>query len=150
MAAVALDLESQLNLLRDSQEVVELVAAHDGVVACDAVDRGLYWLHLRPATAVAESYYVRIVWERYPAAPPSVKFADAIGGRLDLTSAWPIIPGYRPGSFDICQPFTAEGFLIHAEWRQGPDRWPSTGNPFLWVTEILQRDLDHRYQGRSG
>ena len=34
--------------------------------------------------------------------------------------------------------------------QQGPDRWPSTGNPFLWVTEILQRDLDHRYQGRSG
>lgn len=93
---------------------------------------------------------MRVAWERYPAAPPSVKFADAIGGRLDVTSAWPMIPGYRPGSFDICQPFTAEGFAIHAEWQQGPDRWPAAGNPFLWVAEILQRDLDHRYQGRSG
>jgi hypothetical protein len=150
MATVALDLESQLNLRRDSLAVVEFVTGRDGVVACDAVDRGLYWLVLRPANDVEENYCVRVAWERYPSAPPSVKFADAIGGRLDLTSAWPIIPGYRPGSFDICQPFTAEGFTVHAEWQQGPDRWPSTGNPFLWVTDILQRDLDNRYQGRSG
>jgi hypothetical protein len=104
---------------------------------------------LAPPAPAQERFYVRIAWSRYPHAPPSVKFADAIGGRLDLSSAWPLIPGYRPGAFDICQPFTAEGFSVHPEWANGAEAWQGTGNPFLWVADILIRDMHTKYGGRS-
>lgn len=78
-----------------------------------------------------------------------MKFASAVRGSLEKTSAWPLISGYRPGSFDICKPFTAEGFGLHKEWQNGPEAWPITGNPFLWVAQVLQNDLDEHYGGRS-
>jgi hypothetical protein len=31
----------------------------------------------------------------------------------------------------------------------GPTAWPTTGNPFLWVVETLQEDLDTGYVGRA-
>jgi len=149
-AIVPIDLESQLALGRDSPDVCKEVRGRAGVIACDASDRGVYWLVLHPRRDPAEDYVVRIHWETYPHAPPSVKFATAIGGRLEVTSAWPLISGYRPSSFDICQPFTREGFALHPEWQTTTERWPVTGNVFLWVAQILQRDLDTRYEGRSG
>lgn len=146
-----IDLETQLNLLQDSQAVAAYVTENDGAIVCDCSDRGIYWLTLRPRSSPSERYAIRVAWERYPQAPPSVKFSTEINGRLDVTSAWPLIEGYRPGSFDICRPFTAEGFTIHPEWRTNAERWPADGgNPFLWVATILQIDLDNRYQGRSG
>jgi hypothetical protein len=148
---VPIDLETQLNLLQDSPAVAEFVVDNDGAIACDCGDRGVYWLALRPRSTPSERFVVRVAWERYPPAPPSVKFATEINGRLDVTSAWPLIEGYRPGNLDICRPFTAEGFNTHPEWRTNAERWPADGgNPFLWVTTTLQFDLDNRYQGRSG
>lgn len=145
-----IDLESQLNLREDSEAVVELLWQYGGAVACSFNDRGTYWLVLRPRTAPAEQFVARVVWSRYPHDPPSVKFATAINGSVSSTNAWPLIDGYRPGSFDICQPFTSEAFAVHPEWRRSAEQWRSTGNPFLWVADILQRDLNTRYQGRSG
>jgi hypothetical protein len=146
-----IDLETELNLRQDSQAVAAFVADNDGVIAGDCRDRGIYWLSLRPRSAPHERFVVRIGWERYPPAPPSVKFATEMNGRLDVTAAWPMIEGYRPGSFDICRPFTAEGYNIHPEWRTSAERWPADGgNLFLWVAQTLQFDLDNRYQGRSG
>jgi hypothetical protein len=44
---------------------------------------------------------------------------------------------------------TAEGFALHTEWQSGPDAWPAEGNPFLWLAEMLQYDLDNSYMGRA-
>jgi len=144
-----IDEESRLNLEADDAAVAEFLAAFDGeLVRTDAAD-GIYWVRLCPQAATQETYVARVAWTRYPQAPPSVKFADCVGGSLTVTRAWPVMAAYRPGSFDICKPFTAEGFALHAEWRTGPQAWPTTGNPFLWVVSQLQDDLNHRYQGRS-
>jgi hypothetical protein len=146
-----LDFESQLNLLHDSQEATSLLLSRGGTISCDRDERSVYWLCLRPASEPSERYVVRLAWDRYPHDPPSVKFATDIRGQLDSTGAWPIIAGYRPGNFDICQPFTKEAFAIHPEWKDGPERWPANGrNPFLWVVVTLQNDFDNRYEGRSG
>ena len=45
-------------------------------------------------------------------------------------------------------PFTAEGFAVHPDWAQTKEAWTGTGNPFVWVAETLQGDLNNRYQGR--
>ena len=112
----------------------------------DGSNPDVYWLKLRPK-ATTESFFVRIGWERYPGSPPSVLFADSIGGSTTIKTAWPVVPGYRAG-VDICSPFTKEGYITHPEWvAQYP--WPTTGNPFLWVAEILQGDLGRRYGGRA-
>jgi hypothetical protein len=143
------DQESLLNLATDEVAVEAFLAGNGGHLTRDDTDTGMYWLRMRPASMPTETYYVRLAWSAYPHEAPSVKFANAVGGSLTVTSAWPVIPGYRPTSFDICKPMTAEGYGLHAEWRSGPDAWPTTGNPFLWVAEILQYDLDNHYGGRS-
>jgi hypothetical protein len=145
------DVETKLALETDEPTVREVVEEHGASLLSDGGDPSVFWLTLSPPKAPAEEYFVRIAWEGgYPHAAPSVKFADAVGGRLDLSSAWPVIPGYRPGDHDICQPFTAEAYRVHPEWAGGPEAWPSTGNPFLWVVERLLGDMVERYQGRSG
>lgn len=146
-----IDFESQLNLAHDSREVAETLLEHDGSIACEVSERSVYWIGLRPVSAPEDRFTVRVAWDRYPQAPPSVKFARWIGGGLTDSSAWPLITGYRPGSFDICKPFTKEAYEIHPEWRSGPERWPAEGeNVFLWVALILQSDLDTAFEGRSG
>lgn len=142
--------ESKLSLEHDLPAVVEHLATRDGKVEADSEEEGVYWLTLHPLSASDETYFVRVAWTEYPLEPPSVKFADGVEGRLDVTRAWPMVPGYRPGNFDICQPFTAEGFVAHPEWRTSAEAWTGSGNPFLWVATTLQNDLDNRYQGRSG
>lgn len=143
------DQETLLNLAADEVAVAAFLADNEGHLTRDPADKGVYWLQMRPAGTPSEIYYVRVAWSAYPHGAPSVKFAVCVGGSVSVTSAWPLIPGYRPASFDICKPFTAEGYALHAEWRTGPDAWPTTGNPFLWVTETLQYDLDNHYSGRS-
>jgi hypothetical protein len=143
------DQESLLNLAADEVAVSAFLAGNGGHLTRDGADTAVYWLRMRPASAPSEVYYVRVAWSAYPHEAPSVKFADSIGGSLTVASAWPVIPGYRPASSDICKPMTAEGYALHAEWRTGPDAWPTTGNPFLWVAEMLQYDLDNHYGGRS-
>jgi hypothetical protein len=142
------DLESQLNLRADAKAVAKLLAKHGGRLVADAEDAGTYWLEMHPCSVPAETYVARVQWTRYPGSPPSVKFATEVGGRVDALTAWPVVPGYRPTAFDICMPFTAEGFTVHPEWTTSKEAWSGSGNPFLWVAETLQRDLNNRYQGR--
>jgi hypothetical protein len=153
-----IDLESELRLVEDAVDVAAFLADNGGTVtpgwtrpAADpdpADEPGVYWLTLRPRSAPTEQYYARVAWSRYPGAPPSVKYATGVRGRLDVTSAWPNVAGYRPGNADICADFTKEGYEAHPEWvAQRP--WQTTGNPFLWVAQILQGHLDRSYSGRA-
>jgi hypothetical protein len=144
-----IDIETRWRLEADVAAVAAFLAENDGAVEADSVEQGVYWLTMRPRTVPPERYYVHVAWERYPGAPPSVGFATAIGGELNVTSAWPLVPNYRPPSFDICMPFTKEGFALHSEWAGGREAWQTTGNPFLWVVELMQDHLDRLYQGRS-
>lgn len=140
--------DTLLTLDADEEAVVALLDDCGGLLLREEDDPSVFWLQMRPASALQETFYVRLGWTQYPDAPPSVRFHASIGGRFDLRSSWPIIPGYRIDAWDICKPFTAEGYRVHSEWTQGPHAWNSSGNPFLFVVETLQSDLDHRYGGR--
>jgi len=146
-----IDEESRLNLNDDRTAVEEFLADFGGELLQrpEDVEAGVYWLKLHPRNAPQETYVARLAWTRYPDTAPSVKFADGVGGSLGVVNAWPNCNGYRPGNFDICKPFTAEGFVVHPEWRTGQYAWRTTGNPFLFVVAQLQDDLNHRYQGRA-
>lgn len=144
-----IDAETKLNLEADDSAVRTFLEEHDGRLDRDPDHSTVYWATLRPRSAPQEQYYVRVAWSSYPHAPPSVKFADRIGGDLSVTGAWPIIPGYRVAAFDVCKPFTAEAFGWHPEWSAGSDAWRSSGNPFLWVVSTVQHDFDTAYGGRS-
>src|SRR5439155_26633189 len=71
---------------------------------------------ISPSAAPAERFQARLVWSKYSDEPPSIKFRDPETGRLDVTRAWPIVRGFRPGSFDTCVNWSAEGFQLHPEW----------------------------------
>ena len=149
-----IDEESALNLDADEVAVEAFLAENDGHLLRDdrldgGGDRGVYWAMFRPRSVPTENFFARVEWFSYPYAPPSVKFATAVRGRLDQTNAWPMMTGYRPSSFDICRPMTKEGFLVHPEWAQGSTAWPTEGNPFLWVVQMIQFHFDNDYQGRS-
>lgn len=144
-----MDLESTLALAHDVPDALAFLEANDGTLQQDAAELGVYWAAMRPRSTPSERYYVCIRWTIYPHAPPSVKFATSVGGSLMDTSAWPVIPGYRAGNLDICKPFTAAGFMTHPEWRTGSEAWQSSGNPFLWVVQVIQDDLDTKYGGRA-
>ncbi len=145
---MSLDLESELNLQADAKATAALLKQHGGRLHAEPDDPGTYWLEMAPASHPGEAYFACVAWRTYPGAPPSVKFATEVGGRLDVTSAWPTVPGFRPTVFDICMPFTEEGFNVHSEWRTSAEAWKDTGNPFLYVASTLQRLLDTRYSGR--
>lgn len=143
------DLETQLSLDQDESAACEAASEQGATLEHDETEPHVYWLTMHPRTAPSETFFARIAWRRYPHDPPSVKFADSIGGRLDCTSAWPVIPGYRPSAFDICQPFTAEAYGVHPEWVSGPEAWQARGNPFLWVVSLLLHGMSDQFQGRS-
>ena len=145
---MSLDLESKLNLQADAKAVAALLKQHGGRLHADADESGTYFMEMVPADDASEIYIARVAWTTYPGAAPSVKFATEVGGRLDVPSAWPTVPGFRPTAFDICMPFTAEGFNVHPEWRTSAEAWKENGNPFLFVASTLQRLLDTRYSGR--
>lgn len=143
------DHETLLNLADDEAAVAAFLVGSGGRLDRDAADPATFWLTTTPVSAPRETYYIRVTWSAYPHQPPSVKFADALGGSVTVTRAWPVIPGYRSASQDICKPLSAEGYALHSEWRSGPDAWPTTGNPFLWLVQALQHDLDNHYTGRA-
>lgn len=145
---MSVDLESTLNLQADAEAVAVLLAQHGGRLHADGDDPAVFWLQMVPARDTGQTYIARVRWTSYPDAPPSVKFATEIGGRLDVATAWPAVAGFRPTAFDICMPFTEEGFNVHPEWRTSAEAWNGTGNPFLFVAATLQRLLDTRYTGR--
>ncbi len=143
------DHETLLNLQQDEREVAVFLAEHGGALDTAEAGAGVYWTTQSPRSARAEQYSARIAWDAYPFAPPSVKFGGGIRGSLTANSAWPVIPGYRTGSFDICRPMSKEGYALHPEWAQGSTGWVSDGNPFLWVVQQIQFHLDNEYQGRA-
>jgi hypothetical protein len=145
---MSLDLESKLNLQADAESVAVLLTQCGGRLYPDESDSATYWLKLSPMSDPEETYVACVVWATYPRQPPSVKFATEVGGRVDVATAWPIVPGFRPTALDICMPFTEEGFNTHPEWRSGTEAWKDTGNPFLFVASTLQRLLDTRCAGR--
>ena len=103
-----------------------------------------------PISSPQERFQARLLWSKYPDEPPSIKFRDPETGRLDLTKAWPIVRGFRPGSFDTCVNWSAEGFQLHPEWRNDPKfRWDPRGNVLLKILRILVSELDNHYQARS-
>ena len=140
--------ESELALKADVRAVIAFLREHGGRLNDGEDFSGVFWLTLMPASDPKETYFAQVAWREYPGAPPSVKFAKSIGGALDDSRAWPVVPGFRAQSFDICMPFTAEGFALHPEWAGTAERWRSAGNPFLYVASTLQRLLDTRYSGR--
>jgi hypothetical protein len=142
-------LETHLSLEADEEAVVDALSDYDGTLCRDTETPGLYWLVLKRSASPQETFYVRVAWSAYPSAPPSVLFVDGIRGPSNVPRAWPVVPGYR-GPVDICQPFTAEGFALHPDWATGPNAWRMTGNPFLYVVNRLQFDLNNKYQGRNG
>lgn len=152
---MSLDLESRLNLEQDEQPVAVFLSENGGRLDQDdkfdgqVGDPAVYWMTMRPLSHPAERYYVRVEWDAYPYKPPSVKFATAVRGALTVASAWPVMTGYRVGSFDICRPISKEGYAAHPEWADGSTAWPMEGNPFLWVAQTIQFHLDNDYQGRA-
>jgi hypothetical protein len=141
--------DTLLTLEADEEAVVLFLEEHGGSLRRDENAPEVYWLTLHPASQPGETFYACVAWSAYPDQPPSVRFADAIGGNTNVNAAWPNIPGYRLGSFDICKPFTVEGYAAHPEWADGPQHWTSSGNPFLFVAEMLQNDLNFNYGGRQ-
>jgi len=152
---MSVDVESSINLDHDEADVAAFLAANGGRVERDDRIAGepgegaVYWPTMPPRSHPGKRYYVRVEWDAYPYKPPSIKFAEGIRGSLTVNRAWPMITGYRPGSFDICRPMCREGYAVHPEWNQGSTAWPTEGNPFLWVTHMIQFHLDNDYQGRA-
>lgn len=144
-----MSLEAQLSLKADAEAVVVALDEYDGTALRDEDAEGLYWLVLKPSRDPREVFYARIEWADYTSLPASVRFCDGVGGPWEVNQAWPNVPGYRLGAFDICQPFTAEGYAAHPEWTNGPHAWQPAGNPFLYLANRLQFDLNNRYQGRN-
>ncbi|MFI5289564.1 MAG: hypothetical protein ACHQ17_07935 [Polyangia bacterium] len=144
------DRESELSLAADAPAAAEFLTGRGGTLHdTTAQESGTWWAELHPASQPQETFCARIAWSVYPGAAPSVKFSTEIGGGLADPVAWPVIPGYRPGSLDICKPFTAEGFTLHPDWAASSQAWVPDGNPFLAVVRELQRDLNSDgYQGR--
>lgn len=139
-----MDIESSLRMERDLPAVETFLAAGGGALICRPEDpSGLFWVDLRVGDEIP--FTVRIEWATYPSRPPSVLFAEGVGGATTVASAWPRSNGYRAPN-DICKPFTAEGHRLHPEWSRGAHAWRDTGNPFLFVVETIDADL-HRARG---
>lgn len=107
------------------------------------------YVTMSSAAAPAETFQARLFWVAYPDDAPSLKFRDPATERLDLTTAWPKIRGFRPANLDACVSWCAEGFALHPEWRNDPRyRWTSDGNVLLKVLCILQSEFDDYFTGR--
>jgi hypothetical protein len=141
--------DTLLTLEADEEAVIASLDEFGGFLLRETDDAAVYWLVLHPKSEPQQNYYARMAWSFYPDHAPSVRYHDGIRGPYDVGRAWPVAPGYRVGSWDICKPLTAEGYALHPEWATGPHGWKSSGNPFLWVAQALQNDLNHNYQGRN-
>jgi hypothetical protein len=104
---------------------------------------------MHPGTVPSEQFQARLLWNKYPDEPPSLKFRDLATGRLDVFEAWPLIRGFRPQCLDACVNWCLEGFSLHPEWKTDPRfRWDPSNNPLLRVLRTLQDEFDDQYQGR--
>ena len=142
-----MDLESQLRLLRDAAVVKDFLHQSGGDLHRRPEDPdGLYWAEVHPAVASASAFIARIEWATYPDRAPSLRFTSQVGDDQREPKAWPAATGYRAPN-DVCKPFTAEGQVLHGEWGHGPNAWRAEGNPFLFVVQNIQDDID-RVAGR--
>ncbi len=138
---------SSLNLSDDFQKVLPL-------------DEAKRWsLEFRPPLEIVvimsplnvpnEKFMARFQWREYPQDAPSLKFIDPNSDSLNVPSAWPKLPGFRPNNLDACVNWTSEGFALHPEWRNDVRyRWDERGNVLLKVLRYLQDELDLHFQGR--
>jgi hypothetical protein len=137
---------SRLNFEQDLAETLGLEEA-----ARWKVQRGgelELWVDVSSAKAPAEIFQARLVWPEYPGLA-SLKFRDPATGRLDLSTAWPVVRGFRPASFDACVNWTREGFNLHPEWRNDPNlKWHPGWNAVLRTLRTLQNEMDDHYSGR--
>jgi hypothetical protein len=147
------DLESRLRLAGDVPAVEEFLSSTAGRLHNrDQDPDGLFWAELQPSNGERAAFIARIEWTVYPDRPPSLVFVESIGdSKVGAPSVWPKANGYRYDSNDVCKPFTAEGQKLHpTEWGTGPHAWRSTGNPFLYVVENVQDDIDRVAGRRAG
>jgi hypothetical protein len=147
---MTLDRESELSLAADAPAAAAFLDGRGGRLYEPAdSEPGVWWAQLRPAANPHDAYFVRLGWSVYPDAPPSIKFATSLRGAITDPAAWPVMPGYRPPSLDVCKPISAEGFALHPDWASTTQAWRREGNPFLAVVREIQRDLNSSaYQGR--
>lgn len=107
------------------------------------------WATFVPPGTPSETFQARLAWAKYPDQPPSLKFRDPESGRLDLATAWPKLPGFRPTSLDACVSWTLEGMGLHPEWANDPRfRWDPAGNVLLKVLRTLAGLFETSFQGR--
>ncbi|GAA2103632.1 hypothetical protein GCM10009759_39240 [Kitasatospora saccharophila] len=144
-----MDLESNLRLADDVPAVEAFLASTAGRLHHREQDPdGLFWAEIQPSNSERAALVARIEWTVYPHRAPSLIFVESVGALTAGTpNALPGADGYRCGPNDVCKPFTAEGQQLHPEWGTGPHAWRSTGNPFLYVVENVQGDID-RVDGR--
>jgi hypothetical protein len=138
---------SKIAFDQDLEEVLALAEAQRWKIE-RAADLEIY-VTVSPDKVPNEIFQARFCWTSYPTDPPSFRFRDPDTGRLDLKTAWPEVPGYRPDVFDACVNWSVEGFVAHPEWKNDPNiRWMPSGNVLLKVLRLLQRDLDEKFVKR--
>ena len=142
------DAFSELNLTEDFEKVLSVPDADRWhLVKAGPLE---VWATMSPQRVPDQSFQARFLWGSYPGEPPSLKFRDPATGRLDLSTAWPKVRGFRPQSLDACVNWCREGFQLHPEWRADARfRWESHGNVLLKTLRILQDELDSYFEGRG-
>lgn len=104
---------------------------------------------MSPQGRPSDVYWAFFRWQSYPGSLPSLKFRNLVTGSETDPEAWPLLPGFRPNSFDTCVHWTAEGHGLHPEWTKGSaTKHNPAGNVLFCSLCFLQDGLDFTYQGR--
>lgn len=112
------------------------------------VPLGVYVL-VHPISHRDHAYLARIRWADY-FAPFSLKFVNLETRADGEPMAWPRCYGFRPSSLDACLPWTAEGLLLHPEWRTSARHAVRIVDaPMQHALLRVQDSLDNSYQGRG-
>lgn len=135
--------EEELQTVRELPEANRWQLERD-----DSVPLGLF-AEMRPRGYPDDLYKARIRWTDY-FGPLSLKFIDIETGADDVPAAWPKCFGFRPSSFDACLSWTAEGHLLHPEWKNSAARrFPKVDAPMQHALLCVQYSLDNSYTGRG-
>jgi len=138
---------SELSFKEDLAEVLSLAESSRWKI--ESVGSLEVYVTLSSVKAPDNLFQARLLWNAYPTEPPSLKFRDPGSGRLDLSTAWPEVRGFRPGSLDACVNWCSEGFTIHPEWKNDSNtKWNSQGNALLRVLRVMQREFDEFFVKR--
>jgi len=138
---------SELNFVQDLEEALRVEDAQRWKI--EKVGALEIYAEISSAKASEEKFQARLLWRVYPGEPPSLKFRDPQSGRLDLPTAWPIVRGFRPATLDACVNWCIEGFALHPEWKNDPNKkWNPVGNAVLRILRILQGEMDEHFGGR--